>query len=307
MTPGPRSEDLRIVLLGRTGQVGRELERTLPALGTVTAFDRAGADLERPDSIADLVLGLRPDVVVNAAAYTAVDRAEAEPDRARLVNATAVAALADACRRSDALLVHYSTDYVFDGTRAGPHVETDPPAPLGVYGATKLAGERALAAADCRHLVFRTSWVYAAHGTNFVRTILRLAQEREELSVVDDQTGAPTSAALIADVTAAALARASGPAALADGVYHLAPHGAVTWCGFARHVVGVAKAAGLPLTLDPRRILPIPTAAYPTAARRPANSLLCTAKLEAALGRTLPTWQDDASPILAAVAAERRG
>lgn len=296
---------MRIVLLGRTGQVGRELERTLPAVGGVAAFDRAGADLERPDAVADLVLGLRPDVVVNAAAYTAVDRAESEPDRARLVNATAVAALAAACRRVDALLVHYSTDYVFDGTQGGPHTETDRPAPLGVYGATKLAGERGLAAAGCRHLVFRTSWVYAAHGANFVRTILRLAGEREELAVVDDQTGAPTSAPLIADVTAAALARAAAGGGLADGVYHLAPRGAVTWCGFARHVVEMARGLGMPLVLEPERVRPIPTSAYPTAARRPANSLLCTAKLEAALGRTLPAWQDDAAPVLAALAAGR--
>ncbi|NBW85413.1 MAG: dTDP-4-dehydrorhamnose reductase [Planctomycetia bacterium] len=298
---------MRIVLLGRTGQLGRELERALPAVGAVTAFDRAGADLERPDVVADLILGLRPDVVVNAAAYTAVDRAESEPDRARLVNATAVAALAEACRRSDALLVHYSTDYVFDGTKSGPHTETDSPAPLGVYGATKLAGEQGLAAAGCRHLVFRTSWVYAAHGANFVRTILRLAGEREELAVVDDQTGAPTSAARIADVTVAALARSARGAGLADGIYHLAPRGAVTWCGFARHVVEVARGLGMPLVLEPERVRPIPTSAYPTAARRPANSLLCTAKLAAALGRTLPAWQDDAAPVLAALAAGRRG
>jgi dTDP-4-dehydrorhamnose reductase len=306
MRTRPGDDGMRIVLLGRTGQVGRELERTLPAVGEVTAFDRAGADLERPDAVADLILGLRPDVVVNAAAYTAVDRAESEPDRARLVNATAVAALAAACRRVDALVVHYSTDYVFDGTQSGPHTETDSPAPLGVYGATKLAGERGLAAAGCRHLVFRTSWVYAAHGANFVRTILRLAGEREELAVVDDQTGAPTSAPLIAAITAAAVARAAGGHGLADGVYHLAPRGAVTWCGFARHVLEVARSLGMPLVLEPERVRPIPTAAYPTAARRPANSLLCTAKLEAAIGRTLPAWQDDAAPVLAALAAGRR-
>lgn len=305
MSPRPGAS-MRIVLLGRTGQVGRELERTLPSVGAVTAVDRAGADLERPDALADLILGLRPDVIVNAAAYTAVDRAESEPDRAQLVNATAVAALAEACRRSDALLVHYSTDYVFDGTQSGPHTETDPPAPLGVYGATKLAGERALAAAGCRHLVFRTSWVYAAHGSNFVRTILRLAGEREELAVVDDQTGAPTSASLIADVTTKALARSACGKGLADGIYHLAPRGAVTWCGFARHVVDVARGLGMPLVLEPQRVRPIPTSAYPTAARRPANSLLCTAKLEAALGRTMPTWQDDVAPVLAALAAGPR-
>ena len=195
---------------------------------------------------------------------------------------------------------------MFDGTQSGPHTETDSPAPLGVYGATKLAGERGLAAAGCRHLVFRTSWVYAAHGANFVRTILRLAGEREELAVVDDQTGAPTSAPLIAAITAAAVARAAGGHGLADGVYHLAPRGAVTWCGFARHVLEVARSLGMPLVLEPERVRPIPTAAYPTAARRPANSLLCTAKLEAAIGRTLPAWQDDAAPVLAALAAGRR-
>ena len=215
---------MKIVLLGATGQVGRELCGTLAALGDVVACDRRAANLERPEEVVALLARERPAVIVNAAAHTAVDRAEREPDRAELVNATAVAAIAAEAARQDAILVHYSTDYVFDGTAPDCYRETDDPRPLSVYGATKLAGERAIAAAGCRHYVFRTSWVYAPHGSNFLRTILRLASERDELAVVADQTGAPTSAALVAEVTARFLGSlASAPPA--HGLYHLAPRG----------------------------------------------------------------------------------
>jgi len=288
---------LKILLLGKNGQVGHELCRSLPPLGSVAAFDYPEIDFERPAELAALVDREAADVVVNAAAYTAVDRAEAEPDRARLINADAVAALAAAVARRGALLVHYSTDYVFDGTKTGPYVETDAPAPLGVYGATKLAGEQAAAAG--RHYVLRTSWVYGVHGANFVRTILRLAREREELRVVDDQTGAPTAAALLADVTATLIGRATRPgAAPAAGVYHAVPGGHTTWHGFARFILERARDRGLPLRVQPEAVQAIPSSAYPTPARRPHNSRLDTGKLTAALGIALPAWQDDAAAVV---------
>jgi dTDP-4-dehydrorhamnose reductase len=294
---------MKIVLLGATGQVGRELMRVLPALGEVVACDRTVADLERPEEVVALLARERPAGIVNAAAYTAVDRAESEPDRAELVNATAVAAIAAEAARQDAVLVHYSTDYVFDGLAPGCRTETDEPRPLSVYGATKLAGERAIAAAGCRHWIFRTSWVYAPHGSNFLRTILRLAGEREELAVVADQTGAPTSAALVAEVTARFLVRLAD-APPAHGLYHLAPRGAVTWHGYAQAILEAARAHGLPLRAPPEAVRPLATADYPTAARRPANSLLCTAKLESALADTLANWQDDVIATVAALAAK---
>ena len=296
---------MKIVLLGATGQVGHELMRVLPTLGEVVACDRTTADLERPAEVVALLDREQPAVIVNAAAYTAVDRAESEPDRAELVNATAVAAIAAEAARRSALLVHYSTDYVFDGTAPGCRSETDEPRPLSVYGATKLAGERAIAAAGCRHWIFRTSWVYASHGTNFVRTILRLAGERDELAVVADQTGAPTAAGLVARVTGQFLDRlATAPPA--SGLYHLAPRGATTWHGFARLILATAHAQGLPLRVSPDAVRPLTTAEYPTAARRPANSLLCTAKLETALAESLANWQDDVASTVAAIAAALR-
>ena len=298
---------MKIVLFGAGGQVGKELRGTLQPLGELVAFGHAEADFTRPGGVVALLERERPDVVVNAAAYTAVDRAEAEPELAQLVNAETVGAIARAVRGLDALLVHYSTDYVFDGTKAGCHAEDDPTNPLGVYGRTKLEGERLIAEAGPRHLVFRTSWVHAAHGANFVRTILRLARERDTLRVVLDQVGVPTSAPLIARITAAAIARAGASSAgLESGVYHLAPRGATTWFDFARFILAQAHDRGVALRVAPEAVEPIPTSAYPTAARRPANSLLCTAKLTAALGIELPEWQDDAAPVVAALAAEHR-
>jgi dTDP-4-dehydrorhamnose reductase len=294
---------MKIVLLGANGQVGRELARVLPALGDVVACGRAAADLERPDDVVALLARERPAAIINAAAYTAVDRAEQDRERAELVNATAVAAIAAQAARQDALFVHYSTDYVFDGTAAGRSLETDDPRPLSVYGQTKLAGERAIAAAGGRHFIFRTSWVYAPHGTNFLRTILRLAGERDELAVVADQRGVPTAAALIAEVTAEVLRRSRDPArAVAGGIYHLAPRGETTWHGFAELVLAEAAAAGLPLRARPGSIRPLTTAEYPTAARRPANSLLSTAKLEAALAQELPRWEDAVRETVATLA-----
>jgi len=291
---------MKIILFGRGGQVGRELEQVLPSLGHVVACGRDEADLERPDAVQTLLRRESPDIVVNAAAYTAVDKAESEPERARQINADTVGVIATEMARLGGWLVHYSTDYVFDGAKSDSYVETDPTGPLGVYGATKLAGEQLIAASDCQHLVFRTSWVYAAHGSNFIRTILRLSQEREELSVVDDQIGAPTSAARIATVTAAAIHRlAGGEGELpASGIYHLAAAGATSWHGLAKLTVAAARAGGLPLRVDPDRIRPIPSSAWPQAARRPANSRLDTTKLQRTLAVTLPPWQDDVQQVV---------
>jgi dTDP-4-dehydrorhamnose reductase len=295
----------KIVLLGMGGQVGRELLGPLAACGDLVACDRRRADLEWPEDVVDLLGRERPQVIVNAAAYTAVDRAESEPDRARLVNATAVGLIAREAARQGALFVHYSTDYVFDGTQQGCYAETDEPHPLSVYGSTKLEGERLIQASGCRHWIFRTTWVYAAHGHNFVRTMLRLAREREELRVVADQFGAPTPARLIADVTAAFVGRLSDSSTVAaTGIYHLAPHGATSWHGFAAHLLTAARDLGCRLRADPDQIRPIATSDYPLPARRPPNSRLCTEKLEAALGKKLPEWQDGVSSIVAALVAE---
>jgi dTDP-4-dehydrorhamnose reductase len=293
-----------ILLLGKDGQVGRELLRALAPAGSLVAYDRPELDFERPAALRDLIRDTAPDVIVNAAAYTAVERAEAEPETARRVNADAVAVVAAEAQRRNALLVHYSTDYVFDGTLPGWYDEDDEPRPLGVYGATKLAGERAAATAP-RHLVFRTSWVYAAHGQNFIRTMLRLARERPALDVVDDQWGAPTAAALLADITALAVDRCREPAtAVPSGVYHLVPGGETTWCGFARFVLGQARALGLPLEAGPEQVRAILSTAFPTAVRRPANSRLNTKKIRAAFGIALPMWQDGVVPVVAELVAD---
>lgn len=296
---------LKIVLLGTSGQVGRELLGPLAACGDLVAWDRRLADFEQPETVVELLRKERPQVIVNAAAYTAVDRAEAEPDRTRLVNATAVGMIAAEAARQQATLVHYSTDYVFDGTKAGCYVETDEPHPLSVYGSTKLEGERLIQSSGCRHWIFRTTWVYAAHGHNFVRTMLRLARERDELRVVADQHGAPTPARLIAAVTATFVGRLAEPHAAPDsGLYHLAPHGETSWHGFATRVLEAARDGGLGLRAGPEQVRPIPTSDYPLPAQRPANSRLCTTKLEAALGKKLPGWQDEVPSIVAALVAE---
>lgn len=299
---------MQILLFGNTGQVGRELEPLLRgAGGRVVALDRAAADVADPAAVRRAIRRERPDLVVNAAAYTAVDRAEAEPELARAVNATSVAAMAEEVARLGGWLVHYSTDYVFDGTKAGAWVETDRPAPLSVYGRTKREGEEAIAASGCRHLVFRTSWVYAAHGANFPRTILRLARERTALAVVDDQVGAPTSAARIAAVTCAAVARLAAGRPLEPGLYHLAAAGATSWYGYAARIVAAARAAGVPLAVPPDGVRAIPSAEYPQAARRPANSLLDTTKLRTALGASLPPWEDDLAPVIDSLCRELPG
>lgn len=297
---------MRIVLLGRNGQVGWELQRALAPLGNVIALDRHGVaasrdgvlnaagdwcgDLAQPARLVETVQALKPAVVVNAAAYTAVDRAESEPELARTINAEAPGRLAALCAERGAWLVHYSTDYVFDGTGTTPWRETDPTGPLSVYGRTKLEGENAIHASGCRHLILRTSWVHAARGANFARTMLRLASEREELKVVDDQVGAPTGADLLADVTAHALRAVMRDAAL-GGTYHSAARGEASWFGYARFVIERARALGRPVKVAPDAIRPVPSSAYPVAARRPHNSRLDCGKLESAFGLTMPDWE----------------
>ena len=286
---------MRILLLGKNGQVGWELQRSLAPLGELTALDRHGADglcgdLGNPEGIAATVRAVQPQLIVNAAAYTAVDQAESEPELARRINAAAPAVLAREAAAGGALLVHYSSDYVFDGSGQRPWREDDATAPLSVYGQTKLEAEQAILASGCAHLILRTSWVYAARGGNFAKTMLRLAQERERLTVIDDQWGAPTGAELIADVSAHAIAQTRQQPGKA-GIYHLAPAGETTWFQYAKHVIAQAQQAQSAIKIKATEILPIPTSAYPTPARRPHNSRLDTRKLQAAFGLSLPPWQ----------------
>lgn len=282
---------MKFLLTGKTGQLGWELERALAPLGTVMAFDRTGLDLADPDSVRRAIRDARPDVIVNAAAYTAVDKAEAELDLAMRVNGVAPGIMAEEAKRLGALLVHYSTDYVFDGTKDSPYIEDDPINPLNAYGRSKAAGETAVRATAPTHLVFRTSWVYAARGANFVRTMLRLARERSELRIVDDQTGAPTWARSIADMTAAVLGVDSGARARENpGVYHYTADGSVTWHGFARAIFREAETT-LPGFKAPA-LVPITTAQYPLPARRPVNSRLDCARLAATFGVTPVPWEE---------------
>ncbi len=281
---------MRILLTGRNGQVGWELERTLGPLGEVIAFDHAGLDLAKPDEIVARVREVKPDVIVNPAAYTAVDRAESEPDLAMAINGTAPGILAEEARKLGALLVHYSTDYVFDGTKEGPYVETDAPNPLSVYGRSKLAGEQGIAASRAEHLIFRTSWVYAKRGKNFLLTILRLAREKPELRVVADQFGAPTWARDIATATALVLARRPAGADIPSGIYNLTAAGRTTWHGFAQRIVALA---GLSTP-----VVPIATSEYPTPAKRPTNSVLEHTGLARHFGLALPLWHESVSRCL---------
>ncbi|ARN22628.1 dTDP-4-dehydrorhamnose reductase [Piscinibacter gummiphilus] len=296
---------MKILLLGKNGQVGWELQRALAPLGDVIALDRRttpAADLSDPESLAALVRDVRPDAIVNAAAHTAVDKAESEAALARAVNTTAPAVLAREAAALGAWLVHYSTDYVFDGSGTAPWTESAPVAPLSVYGQTKADGEAAIRLSGCRHLVFRTSWVYAARGGNFAKTMLRLARERDRLTVVADQFGAPTGADLIADVTAHALRTAVSRPEV-SGTYHLVAAGETSWHGYARHVIEHARAAGQEIRVPADAIEPVPTSAFPTPARRPANSRLDTTRLRNTFGLTLPSWQSGVDRLLAEVLA----
>ena len=293
---------MNILLFGASGQVGWELQRSLAPLGLVTALSHAEGDLEQP--LAERLAAARPDLIVNAAAYTAVDKAESEPERALRINATAVGEMAQAATATGALLVHYSTDYVFDGAKASPYLESDATGPLSVYGQTKLAGEVAIRESGCRHLIFRTSWVYALRGKNFAHTILGRARSLDRLQVVADTFGVPTSAELIADVTALAVHRlqaqrsdasaaAAGTAdpARAGGTYHLVPSGETTWHGYATYLIAQAREAGMALTVADSAIAPVPASTFAAPARRPLNSRLSNRRLELDFGLQLPDWR----------------
>jgi len=306
---------MKILLLGANGQVGTELQRSLAPLGQVVPATRSGqladgrpceiADLEQPGTLPALVARLAPDVVVNAAAHTAVDRAEDEADIAFRINAEAPGALADACARSGTRLLHYSTDYVFDGKGSRPYREDDTTAPLGVYGQSKRAGELAIQGSGCRHFIVRTAWVYAPHGHNFLRTMLRVGADRDELRVVSDQVGSPTPASLIADTSATLLRDTSSGASGPGRILHLTAGGATSWHGFAEAIFDGAVARGL-LNRRPR-VVPISTADYPTRAARPAYSVLDHSSLERDFSLSMPHWQDGLAQVLdTLVLAEHR-
>lgn len=294
----------RILITGATGQIGWQLQRALAPLGDVSASTRSQLDFSQPEAVAQFIRNREPDIVVNAAAYTSVDRAESEPDLARTVNAETPGRIAEELARSQGLLIHYSTDYVFDGRKPRPYDESDPTAPLNVYGQTKLAGEQAVAASGCPHVILRTTWVYDIRGKNFLRTVLRLAREREELTMVADQHGAPTWARSIAEATAHIVGRciqrhnSSGWGY--SGLFHLTAAGETTWAGFAQEILDEYEALaewpadtgewGSPLLA--KRVVPVSSGQYPTPAPRPRNSVLSNAKLEATFGLRLPGWQD---------------
>lgn len=277
----------RILLTGINGQVGWELQRSLQPLGEIFAFDRNGFDLSNPDGMRAVLRAINPDIIVNPAAYTAVDRAESETERATAINATAPGVLAEFAKQQNALLIHYSTDYVFDGSKPTAYNEDDPVCPINTYGRSKLAGEQAIQAADCRHLIFRCSWVYGLRGQNFLRTMLRLARERDALSIVADQTGAPTWCRMIAETTALAIARYAGQ----QGIYHLAATGATTWHEFAAAIISGAAQRGM-LEKIPA-IRRIASADFPTPARRPANSQLYCDRLQNDFTLRQPDWASE--------------
>ncbi|WP_077036169.1 dTDP-4-dehydrorhamnose reductase [Pelomonas sp. KK5] len=287
---------MKILLLGKNGQLGWELQRSLSPLGEVIGLDRHnGGDLANAETLLTTVRAHAPDVIVNAAAYTAVDKAESDADMARRINAEAPGLLAREAAALGALLLHYSTDYVFDGSGEQPRDEQAPTAPLSVYGRTKLEGEDAIRASGCRHLILRTSWVYAARGGNFAKTMLRLAAEREQLKVIADQIGAPTGADLLADISAHLI-----PAARPElsGTYHVAAAGATSWHAYASHVIEFARKRGAAIKVAPEQVLAIPTSEYPTPARRPLNSRLACGKLAANFGLVLPRWEQGVERML---------
>jgi len=285
---------LKILLLGKNGQVGWELQRALSPLGELRACDRTEANLDDPESLRQLIRDYAPHIIVNAAAYTAVDKAESDKESAHRINTQSLAVLAEEIKQLNGWLIHYSTDYVFDGRKEGSYVESDMTAPLSVYGQTKLDGELAITASGCKHLIFRTSWVFASRGGNFAKTMLRLAAERDSLNVVADQFGAPTSAELIADITALSIYRLQHDAALAaqaSGIYNLVAAGETSWHGYAQFVIAEAIQCGASFKVQPEQVGSIPASAYPVPAARPQNSRLNTNKLRQLLNIQLPPWQ----------------
>ena len=297
---------MKILLFGRNGQVGWELQRALAPLGELIALESRStafaADFRHPETLVATVRAVQPDVIVNAAAHTAVDRAEAEPELARALNATAPGVLAREAAARGAWLLHYSTDYVFDGSGDQPRDESAPTGPLNVYGRTKLEGEELIRASGCRHLILRTAWVYAPGGGNFARTMLKLAAERDRLTVIDDQVGAPTGADLLADVSAHAIRAALRDPAL-SGTYHAVAGGETSWWAYARFVIEHARALGQPVCVAPEAIEPVPSSAFPTPAARPHNSRLATTRLQQAFGLALPHWQLGVERLLAEMLA----
>ena len=295
---------MKILLFGKNGQVGWELQRSLAPLGDLIALDADSremcGDFTDSDGLIKTIRTVAPDMIINAAAHTAVDKAESEPELARTINAFAPATLAQEAKRCNAWLIHYSTDYVFDGSGNQPWQETDPTAPLNVYGTTKLEGEQLIQQTGCKHLIFRTSWVYGARGGNFAKTMLRLAQERDKLTVIDDQIGAPTGADLLADVTAHAIRTVRQRPEL-SGLYHLVAGGETSWHGYASFVLGHARSTGVPLKVAPDAIQPVTSSAFLTPAKRPLNSRLDTAKLRYAFDLRLPLWQTGVARMLSEV------
>lgn len=285
---------MKILLLGKNGQVGWELQRSLAPLGELVALGSDSreycGDFTDLEGLAETVRAIAPDIIVNAAAHTAVDKAESEPARARTINALAPGVLAQEAKRLDAWLVHYSTDYVFDGSADTPWAESAATGPLGVYGESKLEGEQLIRQSGCKHLIFRTSWVYGARGGNFAKTMLRLAQERDNLKVIDDQIGAPTGAELLADVTAHTICTALRNSEV-SGLYHLVAAGETSWHGYASFVLDFARRAGMTLKVSPDAVEAVPTSAFPTPAKRPQNSRLNTEKLQSTFDLHLPHWQ----------------
>ncbi len=302
---------MKILLLGKDGQLGWQLQRSLAPHGKVVACGRAECDLADLDRLRAVVRQVNPTVIVNASAYTAVDRAESEADLALRINAEAPGVLAEEAARNGALLVHYSTDYVFDGNKATPYVESDTPAPQSVYGRTKLAGEQAIAAVNCRSVIFRTSWVFGARGANFVKTMLRLAREKESLNVVDDQVGSPTPAALIATISGVSLAMLRQGRLMESGehrLYHLAAANPVSWHSFAQTIIELAAAMpGFDLRLKAEAIRAIPSTDYPTPARRPINSRLDCTHLENDFGLLMPDWQPYLARMLQLLSLKQNG
>ncbi len=283
---------MKILLLGKDGQLGRELQPCLSKVGALTAWGRFDADFLNPLKLRDLVLAAKPDVIVNAAAYTAVDKAQSEPELAHAINSAAPAVLAQATLDMGCRLIHYSTDYVFNGSGSAPWTEDAPTAPLNVYGKSKLAGEQAIATSGCQYLIFRTSWMYAKEGSNFASTMLRFACERDALSVIDDQIGSPTDAAWLANMTAQVIGSS------ATGIYHAASAGEVSWHGYASHLIARAHEMGFPMKMSPEAIRAVASEAFPTPAQRPRNSRLDCSKLTRTFGITPPPWQQGIDQLL---------
>ena len=295
---------MRILLFGKNGQVGWELQRSLSSIGKLVALDvddqELCGDFTHPDGIIQTIHEISPDVIVNAAAYTAVDKAESEPELARTINVLAPEILAQESRKLGAWLIHYSTDYVFEGNGTKPWKETDPTVPLNVYGSTKLEGEKAIINSGCLHLIFRTSWVYSARGKNFAKTMIRLAREHSHLTVIDDQIGAPTGADLLADVTIHSIRTALRQPQV-SGLYHLAAKGEISWYGYARFVLDIVRQTGIKLKVAPESVLPATTDAVSQPARRPENSRLDTKKIESTFDLTIPLWQTGVTRMLAEI------